>query len=444
MQYNKMWLTGLTALALAGCGGGGGGVQLPSINLVVTGLQVGNSVAVRVEGSSTGFAQNVGVASAGNTIAAGTSVTDLRPDTYAVSVASHPVRQLCDVIDGSAVVVNASSQTVHVQCSVTYLNDTGITAVPAGVSNSDAVYGRDAQALKLSKIGAGMAGFDYTKLCEGGELVDASGACPINNDPNNAWACNRDNVTGLVWAKSTTTMDTSPAAPADMCGYTDWREPTVHELVSLVHSGRTSGASFDTNYFTGNAGVYIASELYLGGMGRWFVDFAANGAASDVSGVALDGQNVRYVASSSRLNATTTYKRVSVGTEYVIVDTDRDLMWLISTTPLLTDWEAALSSASALNLANTGGYNDWRLPNKNELDSLVDRSAVNPAVDASVYGDASNALTFSQSFWSNSPVTNDNKLSWAMNLQYGDILPKARTDSARVVYVRNRVFGTTP
>ena len=96
------------------------------------------------------------------------------------------------------------------------LNDTGQiqcydasgNPVACSVSGDDARYGRDAaaQAGKLTKTGAGVAGFDYTKVCNSGELA-GQGACPASPALGSAatdWGCTQDNVTGLIWEVKTT------------------------------------------------------------------------------------------------------------------------------------------------------------------------------------------------------------------------------------------------
>lgn len=46
-----------------------------------------------------------------------------------------------------------------------------------------------------------------------------------------------------------------------------------------------------------------------------------------------------------------------------------------------SDWEGALAQAGESTVA---GYTDWRLPNVKELESLVEQSCINPAVNTAV------------------------------------------------------------
>ena len=177
------------------------------------------------------------------------------------------------------------------------LNDTGIdwcadgstnflTCPVAGYPGQDGDLGRDAAARAgtLQKVGAGDAGFDYTKISNSGSELPASAT--LGSGPND-WACTRDNVTGLIWEVKTadgglrdrnntytwyqpdgpnmgnpgtqdggscvgSTCDTHGFVQAvngqGLCGATDWRLPAVGELSSIVHHGRTRPA-VDAGFF---------------------------------------------------------------------------------------------------------------------------------------------------------------------------------------------------
>ncbi len=147
----------------------------------------------------------------------------------------------------------------------------------------DAEFGRDAAAREdnLSKVGEGAAGFDFTKLDEDGDDLPADA---------DAWSCVRDNHTGLIWEVKTndgglrdaqhsyslyasryennddrfegekdggdcyenSRCDTEGYVNAvnlkGLCGADDWRMPTLDELQSLVHYGRSFPA-IDQDYF---------------------------------------------------------------------------------------------------------------------------------------------------------------------------------------------------
>lgn len=203
------------------------------------------------------------------------------------------------------------------------LNDTGITFggnYPSGnnsgctgetISAQDCSHGRDAQAAAgtLVKVGGGHAGFDFTKLDASGQpLADQ------NQDYNTQpWACVRDNHTGLVWEVKTpagsggihdagntyrwggktaqikagetwgtryndwdTLVDGSNSE--SLCGFGDWRVPTIDELISIRNLNRTNPA-IDTAYFPNtvtsvtSSDVWSSSPLAYDSSDAWGVGF---------------------------------------------------------------------------------------------------------------------------------------------------------------------------
>jgi len=58
-------------------------------------------------------------------------------------------------------------------------------------------------------------------------------------------------------------------------------------------------------------------------------------------------------------------------------------------------WQNALQTAKGFSFA---GQNDWRLPNKNELVSIVERACLGPAINSTVFPD-----TDSRGAWSSTP-----------------------------------------
>ncbi|MCD4720894.1 MAG: DUF1566 domain-containing protein, partial [Desulfobacula sp.] len=93
-----------------------------------------------------------------------------------------------------------------------------------------------------------------------------------------------------------------------------------------------------------------------------------------------------------------------------ITDTDTGLVWLNQTL-------GSMSFSQALNLCETGtwgNHNDWRLPDRNALQSIVDYSAYDPAIVHSVF-----AGTVSSGYWSSTINMSDPSRAWYVNFQNG-------------------------
>ena len=236
------------------------------------------------------------------------------------------------------------------------LNDTGQTVCYDGSSSAagpctaavtgdaslsprqDGRYGRDAKASKglLTKVGAGAAGFDFTKIGNDGSAQLAGVALGSNATD---WACTKDNVTGLIWEVKTATAGlrnfnhtytwystastnlgnlgsvgttatcgsslgsntcntqnyvvavNAANSGAGLCGYTDWRMPTPRELLTIVHAG-LSYLTIDSSYFPNTVGneYWTASTVIAYPAQAWRVDFYAG-----VSGNRTKSTNTLYI-----------------------------------------------------------------------------------------------------------------------------------------------------
>ena len=80
-------------------------------------------------------------------------------------------------------------------------------------------------------------------------------------------------------------------------------------------------------------------------------------------------------------------------------------------------WSAALGVAVTANSASYRSYNDWRLPNKNELESLVKLdAATSPAIDTSAFPN-----TPSDPFWSSTTFAPNTGDAWYVYFNNGDV-----------------------
>ncbi len=95
-------------------------------------------------------------------------------------------------------------------------------------------------------------------------------------------------------------------------------------------------------------------------------------------------------------------------------------------------WPQALQRAADADFA---GSSLWRLPNKNELASLIERRCYDPAINARFFPN-----TPSSWFWSSSPSAGDSYGAWFVDFDYGyldsfflDIYPKDYAKYVRLV-----------
>jgi hypothetical protein len=103
----------------------------------------------------------------------------------------------------------------------------------------------------------------------------------------------------------------------------------------------------------------------------------------------------------------------------------------------------AQNSGANMNAANYGGHNDWRLPNRFELDSLADLGRGNPAIDPTFFNAACSApcnanacsCTRSGTYWSSTTYQVDPRAAWAVGYDGGATLPglKGSLNSVRAV-----------
>jgi hypothetical protein len=237
-----------------------------------------------------------------------------------------------------------------------------------------------------------------------------------------------DESTGLMWQKEMTRSDFDDAEDkadaATTGGYDDWRVPTIKEMYSLmdfrgtdpnVESTSTSGLTpfIDTDYFDFEYPTegriidaqYISSTEYVYKvMNGQSAFFGLNLADGRIKGYPQSGGNLqveegRYYLRLVRGNSAYGTNLFVDNGDGTITDEATGLMWTQSDSgsdefaDMLSDytnddgslnWEEALDFAENLEYA---GYDDWRLPNAKELQSIVDYTRSpdttdSPAIDS--------------------------------------------------------------
>lgn len=146
----------------------------------------------------------------------------------------------------------------------------------------------------------------------------------------------------------------------------------------------------------------------------------------------------------SEVPATTPTARFSDHADGTLTDKQTGLMWAKCaeglsgsgcTTGLATshDWDEALDLAAQSMLAN---FQDWRLPNINELLSIVEQQCVRPAINLSVFPNIPVDQWGLSDFWSATPYAGDTDASWYVRFTSGNSYDWGRIDSDNVRRVR--------
>ncbi len=221
-----------------------------------------------------------------------------------------------------------------------------------------------------------------------------------------------DNVTGLIWQRSPDTDDdgdidindklTWPEAQAypatlnaqSYGGYDDWRLPTIKELYSLVDfRGMDPSACnteadcpglvpfIDTSYFDFAYGdtsagervidsQWASSTLYVSTVDEELL-FGVNFADGRIKGYGLiiQGSDKTFLVICVRSNTDYGINNFVDNGDGTITDRATDLMWMQDDSGAGMFWEDALGYAETLSFA---GYDDWRMPNAKELQSILD------------------------------------------------------------------------
>ncbi|MBB1125684.1 DUF1566 domain-containing protein [Thiospirillum jenense] len=366
------------------------------------------------------------------------------------------------------------------------LNDTGITACSDGTTafsplcpiaefpRQDGDYGRDAEAIAgtLIKTGGGDAGFDFTKISNSGAELPAD--AQLGNGPND-WACTRDNVTNLIWEVKTDdgglrdqdhnyswydsnstdgNLGTNSGGvcfesgrcdmekfvydvnSTELCGFSDWRMPTVKELGGIVHLLRIGPAIddvyFPNTYSTSHAHFWTAARYAADPNFFWAVSFyqGETGAISGLSHIRLvRGESAADVfidnddGTVTQLNTGLMWSKCNAGL------TGNDC----TGDPLTMNWSEALNAAAQSTLGN---YTDWRLPNIKELQALVEYDLHTPAINPNYFLNA-----IPGGHWSSSPFYH---LAWNADFLSGQTGPVSYDYGLYVRLVRDIQSSPAP
>ncbi len=222
-----------------------------------------------------------------------------------------------------------------------------------------------------------------------------------------------DTVTGLMWMKSpdlngdgkidaqdklTYEQAMSFAKTHSFAGHSDWRIPTIKEMYSLIdfrgidpsgYKGNASGLTpfinttyFDFGYGDEASGERIidaqmaSSTLYVSGTGprNDRTMFGVNFADGRIKGygLRLRGAEKTFYVMMVRGNTGYGVNDLADNRDGTVSDATTGLMWTQEDSAQALSWKDALAWAEQVNQDSYLGYDDWRLPNVKELQSIVD------------------------------------------------------------------------
>lgn len=286
----------------------------------------------------------------------------------------------------------------------------------------------------------------FTKLdAEGNDLPDSA----------SSWSMVRDDNTGIIWEVKTedgsihdrenifiscSGANGTTAYGFETCrqgpdtddfiailnarrfgGHSDWRLPDIKELSCLVNAG-TYDPSITTDFFPGTVpGAYwsdtISADNDLYGWRVYFSDGYAYRLYKS------DNCHARAV----RCGETGAPCGLTDNNDGTVTDKGTGLTWQQLFAGPMT-WEEALSYCEGLEI---GGFDDWRLPNRNELQSIIDYEKSSPAANEIFFPG-----TLSHGYWTSTTYALRPTLSWVVDFHYGYVIKGRKAESYYVRAVR--------
>jgi Protein of unknown function (DUF1566)/Carboxypeptidase regulatory-like domain len=363
----------------------------------------------------------------------------------------------------------------------------------ASLSGADfAAYDGSTPLVKLASTG------QRTSYASGDDASERKGVAwnPASRFVDNQDGTVSDSLTGLIWLKDAGCFapDTWAAALTDInqladgaCGLEDgstagqWRLPNINELESLLDASASSPALAAGNPFTNvSDGVYWSSTSYFGGRegspnawgirlldGRFVNDSASNLKLSSNNAVwAVKGNGGgavklratgMYVAfaggddGSLQTGVRLTYPRWIDNGNGTVTDTMTGLIWLKQADCINDSWGAAIAAVKALangqcGLTDGSAAASWRMPNRNEMESLSDRMENNLAAFLdTTYLNSNNTVYQSpvftnfvetQYYWTSTTDAADASAAWAVFSSDFGVYDVAKSSNGYTLAVR--------
>lgn len=262
-------------------------------------------------------------------------------------------------------------------------------------------------------------------------------------------------------------------------GHSDWRLPNLNELASMVNQGEVNASKWlnaqgvtgvePLTYWTSSTNVMRADTAWTVGMSGGPVNYLkksdvgyvwpvrggeSGGAASSGINLPRTGQAdcfdtnglVIFCAGTGQdgelqMGAAWPQPRFSDNGDQTVTDNLTNLIWTRDASLMLTrnpdsvsndgalSWQAALDYVHKLNQDSYLGFSDWRLPNRNELASVMNYVETNPFAWLNWQG----IFNVRNNYWTSATVAAFTGNAWNVNTT-GVIMGENKTGDGSFVW----------
>jgi hypothetical protein len=318
-----------------------------------------------------------------------------QPDFTACTLVTEPDRSYDICVDEVCVSPGCGDETCNVPAPHIPVTDTGqltcyndsIGVVnPCPVSGEE-YYGQDGQyGWDLGHMTAERFTRDTTTLPENPLVTDALTGLTWQGCAGGLTdgSCITGAEEELLWTEAVAYCD-----DLDWAGRTDWRLPDIYELQSIIDMGELDPVIDQSIFpFTPSIGFWSSSSSAYVPSSSWYVDFT-------MGLVTYDEKANHFAARCVRGDPGTPlrFEPATLAGDRVVEDPLNGLTWQGCPAGLTGDacetgtleertWSEALEYCESL---DWGGNTDWRMPNGNELFTMVKTRDYFPAIDLTIF-----------------------------------------------------------
>ena len=251
-----------------------------------------------------------------------------------------------------------------------------------------------------------------------------------------------DSITGLVWQKldggeMTIENATIYCDTLTLGNYNNWRLPNAHEAFSILNHQLVNPA-LNVQVFTTTAAEYWwTSDRQANDSSKVWATNAGGGIGNHPKSETISAGGPKKFHVRAVRDA---IAPVAIPNQYTdngnntITDHLTDLIWQKAPFSDSLSWEQSLTYADTL---TTAGFNDWRLPNIKELQSLNDETRINPSINSTYFN-----VTNVNKYWSSTTLPNQTAKAWYLNTQFGITTYDNKTVKHNLICVRSNQSST--